>query len=166
MPVPRARSLLLVGLAALLAALPAAAAPQAPKAQNLTVADSRTGTGPCGFAVQRDINGTVAVTPSLDDAGILMLVIDRVDLRGRFVNPANGKSVALTQVKRNGKVSLGADGATTAVALALTGHVFPGYEDARIELALGQSVAGAADFAFAPDEHAEETWGRVCELLS
>lgn len=165
MPVPRARSLLLVGLVALLTALPAAAAPQAPKAQTLTVTDSRTGTSPCGFAVQRDIDGTVAVTASLDDAGILMLTIDRVDLRGHFVNPANGKSVALTQVKRSGKVSFGADGASTAVALALTGRVFPGYEDARIDLALGQPVADATGFAFAPEEHAEETWGRVCELL-
>ncbi|MDP9473622.1 MAG: hypothetical protein M3Q71_23670 [Chloroflexota bacterium] len=166
MPVPRAYSLLLVGLVALLATLPAAAAQKdgGPAVQTLTIRDTRTGTGPCGFAVQRDIDGTVAVTPSLDDAGILTLAIDQIDLRGHFVNPANGKSVVLTQVKRNGHVSLDTDGSTTAVALALTGHVFPGYDDSRIDLALGQP-GGGVGFAFAPEEHAEETWGRVCELL-
>lgn len=168
MSATRAHVLLLAGLIALAAALPVAAAQKGDGAavQTLTIRDTRTGTGPCGFAVQRDIDGTVAVIPSLDDAGILRLAIERVDLRGRFVNPANGKSVALSQVKRNGQISLGVDGSTTALDLALIGHVFSGYEDARIELAMGQPVGAAPGFSLAREKGAAETWDRVCKLLS
>lgn len=165
---PRSRFLFLTSLVCMLGTVPAAAVADraAQDKQSITVRDSRTGTGPCGFAVRRDIAGTVAVTPSLDDAGNLALAIAPVTLRGSLVNPANGKSVELKWVKQNGKARFEADGSTTAITLALTGHVFPGYDDARIDLSMSLPVEGTASFAFQPDERAEETWVRVCELLA
>src|SRR5687767_12701879 len=100
----RVRSLILGSLACVLAAVPVAtlASSVTGEAQTLAIQDSRTGTGPCGFAIQRDIAGTVAVTPSIDAAGTLMLALAPVDLHGTLANPANGKSVDLHWIRQNG----------------------------------------------------------------
>ena len=164
----RVRSLILGSLVCVLAALPVATLANSvtQEAQTITIRDSRTGTGPCGFAVQRDIEGTVAVTPSVDDEGNLMLALAPVDLHGTLVNPANGKSVDLRWIRQNGKAGFGADGSTTEVALALTGHFFRGYDGARTDLGMDLPADSAEILAFEAGVRAEDPWTHICGLLA
>jgi hypothetical protein len=165
----RSRVLLLVAsFACMVADLPgiAFADPAARDEQTLTIQDSRLGTGPCGFAIQRDIEGTVAITPSVDDAGNLMLTIAPVDLWGSLTNPANGKSVDLNWIRQNGKAHFGADGSSTEVALALTGHFFRGYDNARSDLAMALPADTAEMIAFETGARSEDPWTHICGLLA
>jgi hypothetical protein len=162
------RSLILASLVCVLAAVPVAtlADPVMQEEQTLTIRDSRSGTGPCGFAVQRDIAGTVAVTPSIDDAGNLMLAIEPVDMHGILANPVNGKTVDLRWIRQNGKARVEADGSTMAVGLALTGYFFRGYDDARIDLAMDLPADNAEVVAFEAGVHSEDPWTHICGLLA
>ena len=164
----RVRALILGSLVCMLATVPVATQANAvtPEAQTLTIRDSRTGTGPCGFAIQRDIEGTVAVTPSIDEAGNLMLALAPVDLHGTLANPANGKSVDLRWIRQNGKAGFGADGSTTEVALALTGHFVRGYDDARTDLGMDLPADSAEVLAFEAGVRAEDPWTHICGLLA
>jgi hypothetical protein len=150
-----------------LAAPPAATlANSVAQEQSITIHDSRTGTGPCGFTIQRDVKGTVTVTPSIDDAGNLMLAIEPVDLRGTLVNPANGKSVDLRWIRQNGKAHFVADGETTAVGLALTGHFFRGYDNARADLGMDLPADSAEVLAFETGGRSADPWTHICGLLA
>ncbi len=164
----RVRFLILTSLVGMLAALPVATLAHSvtPEEQTLTIHDARTGTGPCGFAVQRDVEGTVAVTPSIDDAGNLTLAIEPVDLRGTLVNPANGKSVDLRWITQNGKAGFGADGSTTEVALALTGHFVRGYDAARTDLQMDLPADDAEVLAFEAGVRSTDPWTHICGLLA
>ncbi len=161
------RYLLLVGLVALSTAVPVAAAQENAATQTINVEDSRTGTGPCGFAVQRDMHGTVKITPTVDDAGNLVMSVDRVSLRGTLSNPANGKSVELRWVDQNGIVGFAVDGSTTSVAIALTGRFLRDYDDMG-DAALGMNLPsnGAETLTFAAGEPSRDPWAHVCGLLA
>jgi hypothetical protein len=164
----RVRSLILGSLVCVLAALPVATLAHSvtQEEQVITIRDSRTGTGPCGFAIQRDIEGTVAVTPSIDDAGNLMLALAPVDLHGTLANPANGKSVDLRWIRQNGKAHFEADGETTAVGLALTGHFVRGYDNARTDLGMDLPADSAEILAFEAGGRAKDPWTHICGLLA
>jgi hypothetical protein len=165
------RYLALAALAALLAAVPAAvlgaATGDEPATQTNALNDSRTGSGPCGFPVRRDIAGTVELTPRIDAAGNLVLAIEHVDLGGRLTNPANGKAIELRWVKQNGATTFRADGVQTSLALALTGYFMRGGEDpTRSDLAMDLPADGAPLIDFEPGAGAEEPWAHVCGLLA
>ena len=164
----RVRSLILGSLVCLLAAVPVVtlANPVTQEEQTIAIHDSRTGTGPCGFAIQRDIEGTVAVTPSIDDAGNLMLALAPVDLHGTLANPANGKSVDLRWIKQNGKTHVEADGSTMEVGLALTAHFARGYDDASTALGMDLPADSAEVLAFEAGVRAEDPWTHICGLLA
>lgn len=164
----RVRSLILGSLVCVLAAVPVTtvANPVTQEEQTIAIHDSRTGTGPCGFAIQRDIAGTVAVTPSIDDAGNLMLALAPVDLHGILANPANGKSVDLRWIRQNGKTHVEADGSTMAVGLALTGYFVRGYDDARTDLEMDLPADSAEILAFEAGGRAEDPWTHICGLLA
>jgi hypothetical protein len=136
-----------------------------PEGQTITIHDSRTGTGPCGFAVEREILGTMIVTPSIDDAGNLMLAFTPADLHGSLVNPANGKSVALRWIKPNGASLFTADSKTTAVGLALTGHFAGGYETSRTGLQMTMPADSAEVLKFEAGVASEDPWTHICGLL-
>jgi hypothetical protein len=164
----RSRTLLLVSLTCVLATLPATtfADPVAQDEQTITIHDSRIGTGPCGFAIQREVKGTVAVTPNIDDAGNLMLAIEPVDLRGIVANPTNGKSVELHWIRQNGKSHFVADGETTVVGFALTGHFFRGYDNARADLEMTLPADNAEVVTFEAGVRSEDPWAHICGLLA
>lgn len=166
--VQRSRRLLLACLMCVLAAPPLAtlaiSVPQ--EGQLLTIEDSRTGTGPCGFAVQRDIEGTVAVTPRIDDAGNLMLAIAPVTLHGTLTNPANGTAVEVRWIRQNGTTHVAADGATMEVGLALTGHFVRGYDDARADLGMDLPADSAELLVFEAGVRSEDPWTHICGLLA
>jgi hypothetical protein len=164
----RVRSLILGSLVCVLAAVPVATLAHAvtQEEQTITIQDSRTGTGPCGFAIQRDIEGTVAVTPSIDEAGTLMLALAPVDLHGTLANPANGKSVDLRWIRQNGKTHVEADGATMAVGLALTAHFARGYDNASTALGMDLPADNAEVLAFEAGVRAEDPWTHICGLLA
>ena len=58
--------------------------------QTITIHDERAGDGPCGFLVERTLDGTVALVPSIDATGNLVLAIEPVTLSGTLINPATG----------------------------------------------------------------------------
>lgn len=161
------RYLLLAGLVTLLAAIPVAAAPEGATPQKVVVSDSRTGTGPCGFAVQRDLHGEVSITPSIDGAGNLVMKIERISLKGSLTNPANGKSIDLRWVDQNGIVDFTVDGTTTSVAVALTGHFFRHYYDGgEVELSMDLPADGVETLNFTAGESAVDAWTNMCGLLA
>lgn len=161
------RYLLLAGLVALSAAVPVAAAPEDAATQTINVEDSRTGTGPCGFAVQRDMWGTIKITPTVDDAGNLVMSVARVSLRGALSNPANGKSVDLRWVDQNGVMGFAVDGSTTSVAIALTGTFLRGYDDiGDTALSMDLPADGVETLTFAVGEPSGDPWAHVCGLLA
>jgi len=137
-------ALAFVALTALLAAHPiAVAAAEAPTAQTITIHDARSGDGPCGFVVERTIDGTVALIPSIDAAGNLVLEIEPVTLHGTLTNPATGKSVDLRWVQSNGVTGFGQDSGTMTVTWALDGHFLRGYDRGRTDLTMALPVDGA-----------------------
>ena len=139
----------------------AASVPQA-----ITIHDERAGDGPCGFLVERTLDGTVALVTSIDATGNLVLAIEPVTLYGTLINPATGKSVALDWVRSNGVVDFGYDGKTTTIALALDGHFFRGRDGQRTDLAMTLPVDGAERLAFEPGQRSADPWSHVCGLLA
>ena len=134
--------------------------------QTITIHDERSGDGPCGFLVERTLDGTVALVPSIDATGNLVLAIEPVTLYGTLTNPATGKSVALRWVRSNGVVDFGSDGTTTTVALALDGHFFRGYPGGRTDLTMTLPVDGAERLAFEAGQRSADPWSHVCGLLA
>jgi hypothetical protein len=124
------------------------AAQVAPATQTITIHDTRSGDGPCGFLVERTIEGTVAVVPSIDAAGNLVLAIEPVTLHGTLSNPATGKSVDLRWIRPNGVLGFGQDGGTMTVAWLLDGHFF----------------RGKRQRAHRPDDEPAGRWGRASRL--
>lgn len=168
MPTQCIRFLLLAGFVCGVAALPISALADTTEQveQTITIQDSRLGTGPCGFAVQRDIEGTVSVTPGIDDVGNLVIMIAPVDLSGTLGNPANGKSVDLRWIKQNGKAQFAADGSTTAVSMSLTGHFLRGYDSARTDLELALPADSAEVITFEAGAVSNDPWTHICGLLA
>jgi hypothetical protein len=141
------------------------AAQVAPATQTITIHDTRSGDGPCGFLVERTLDGTVAVVPSIDAAGNLVLAIEPVTLHGTLSNPATGKSVELRWVRSNDVVDFGYDAETTTVAWALEGHFFRGYPGGRTDLTMSLPVDGAERLAFESGQRSSDPWTHVCGLL-
>ena len=160
-----------IGLLSLLVAPAAhiASAAESPKGEDtqiVTVADSRTGDGPCGFAVQRDIAGDVELTPRIDDRGNLVLAVAPINLSGTLTNPATSKSVDINWVRQNGEIRFGTDGKGTTLEIALTGYFFRGYDTARTDLELTLPVDGGYLASFEPGQRSTDPWGHVCALLA
>jgi hypothetical protein len=161
------RSAFIVALFGIGAILPAAVkAEEAPAAQTIMIRDTRSGDGPCGFAVERTIEGTVALVPSIDAAGDLVLAIEPVNLHGTLTNPATGKSVELRWIQPNGAIDFGRDGKTTTVALLLDGHFFRGYDIGRTDLTMSLPADGAEHVTFEPGKRYSDPWTHVCGLLA
>ena len=141
------------------------AAQVAPATQTITIHDARSGDGPCGFLVERTLDGTVAVIPSIDAAGNLVLAIEPVTLHGTLSNPATGKSVDLRWIRPNGVLGFGQDGGTMTVAWLLDGHFFRGKDNGRTDLTMSLPVDGAERVAFEPGQQSSDPWTHVCGLL-
>jgi hypothetical protein len=128
---------------------------------------SRTDTGPCDFAVQREISGTVKVTPSVDAAGNLNFTIERVSLHGSLSNPANGKAVTLHWIDQNGEVGLAVEGTSAVVAVPVRGHFVRRYDETGgLSLSMDLPADGVAALAFAPGQSSPDAWTHVCGLLA
>jgi len=134
--------------------------------QTITIHDERAGDGPCGFLVERTLDGTVALVPSIDATGNLVLAIEPATLHGTLTNPATGKTVALRWVRSNGVVDFGYDGTTATVALALDGHFFRGRDGERTDLTMTLPLNGAERLAFEPGQRSADPWSHVCGLLA
>lgn len=162
------RRVLVVFLVGTMLTVPVAgAADQATDSQEITISDTRTGTGPCGFKIQRDLEGKVSVSPRIDDAGNLVMSINDVELVGTLSNPANGKSMDIRWVHQNSYVSIVADGTTTEVLLGLDGSLFREYmDDGQSGLPMGLPLDGADLVAFTAGEHSDDAWAQVCSSLS
>ncbi len=132
----------------------------------IPVKDSRSGDGPCGFTIHRDLEGSVSITPSLDDDGNLVLTVEDVDLHGVLSNPDNGQSVEIQWVQQNGSFGFDSNGSSTNIHLQLTGTVNRGYDTADSELALHLPLDGAETTTFVPEGRNIETWAHVCATLS
>jgi hypothetical protein len=160
-------ALALLAATGLLATVPiTTAAPEAPATQTITIHDQRAGDGPCGFLVERTLDGTVALVPTIDVAGNLVLAIEPVMLHGTLTNPATGKSVELRWVSSNGMVDFGHDDETTTVAWALDGHFFRGYPGGRTDLTMTLPLDGAERLAFESGQRSADPWSHVCGLLA
>jgi hypothetical protein len=159
------RVLIVLLLSSLIPA-PLAAADQTFDTQEIAISDSRTGAGPCGFKVQRNLEGTVSVTPGIDDEGHLVLMINEVQMVGTLTNPSNGKSTDIRWVHQNDYVSIVADGTTTEVVLGLDGTLSRGYDSGRSSLQMGLPLDGADLVEFAAGERADDPWSHVCGLLA
>jgi hypothetical protein len=154
-------------LMSLLAAFPGAtAAAEAQAPQTIAIHDVRSGDGPCGFTVERTIEGTVALLPSIDAAGTLVLAIEPVTLHGMLTNPATGKSVELRWIQPNGLLDFARDGRTMTVRVALDGHFFRGYDTGSTDLTMALPVDGAEPVAYEPGQRAADPWSHVCGLLA
>jgi hypothetical protein len=134
--------------------------------QTITIHDTRSGDGPCGFLVERTLDGTVTLVPNIDAAGNLVLAIEPVTLHGTLSNPATGTSVELRWVRSNGVVDFGYDGTTTTIALALDGHFFRGYDGGRTDLTMTLPVNGAERLAFEAGQRSADPWSHVCGFLA
>ena len=134
--------------------------------QTFVISDSRTGTAPCGFPVQRDLEGTVSISTRIDDAGNLVLSVEDIDLGGTISNPANGTSVEVKWVGQNGKLSIGTDGVATDILIGLEGTLFRGYDTARSQLAMDLPVDGGPLVSFSAGTRADDPWAHICGLLS
>lgn len=160
-------SLSLFAVTGMLAMLPISVAAQdAPAGQMVTIQDVRAGDGPCGFMVERTIEGTVAIVPSIDAGGNLVLAMEPITLRGMLTNPATGKSVELRWIRPNGVIGFGQDGGTTTVAWLLDGYFFRGYDNGRNDLTMTLPVDGADIVAFEPGQRSSDPWTHVCGLLA
>jgi len=156
-----------LALTGLLAAMPiTAAAEEALAGQTMTIQDVRTGDGPCGFTVERSIEGKVEIVPSIDTGGTLVLAIEPVTLHGLLSNPATGKSVELHWIRSNGVLGFGQDGGTTTVAWLLDGYFFRGYDGGRTDLTMALPIDGADIVAFEPGQRSADPWTHVCGLLA
>lgn len=160
------RVLVVVLVGTLLPAQVVTASDQTFDTQEIAISDTRTGTGPCGFKVQRDLEGTVSVTPRIDDDGHLALTINEVQLVGTLSNPANGKSAEIRWVHQNEYVSIVADGTTTEVLLGLDGTLSRGYDSGRSSLTMGLPLDGADLVEFTAGERADDPWTHVCSSLA
>jgi hypothetical protein len=160
-------ALALLAATGLLATVPVTmAAQEAPARQTITIHEERVGDGPCDFLVERTVDGTVALVPSIDAAGNLVLAIAPVTLHGALTNPATGKSVELRWVRSNGMVDFGHDDETTTVAWALDGHFFRGHEGGRTYLTMTLPLDGGERLAFEAGQHSADPWTHACGLLA
>ena len=149
----------------LLAWSPSAASDGGSGSTVIPVHDSRSGDGPCGFSIRRDLRGTVTVTPSLDQRGNLVLTVDGVDLRGTIANPETGQSVEILWVHQNGTVAFVSNGSAASMLLQLTGTLNRGYDTADGALTMDLPRDGAGTVAFVPGEHQAQAWAQVCAML-
>lgn len=147
-------------------ALVGAAAEDVSDKQVVTIEDTRTGTGPCGFAVQRDLEGTITVTPRIDDSGQLVLTLSEVDMYGTLTNPENGKSVDIRWVQQTGGIGFVSNGASVDVLLGIDGTLFRGYDTASSELTLDLPADGVELTEFTPGDRHENPWAHACGLLA
>lgn len=167
MRIPYLLRVLVVLVFSILLTVPVTAAAEQPfDAQEITITDTRSGSGPCGFAVQRDLEGTIQVAPRIDEAGQLVLTVGKVDLRGRLTNPANGKTVDIRWVQHNSDIGFVANGATIDVMLGLDGRLFRGYDAGHSTLAMDLPSDGAELLVFTPGTRHEDPWAHVCGLLA
>lgn len=158
--------LLILGLLSLPSAWPAQAASPATPPQTISIHDTRSGDSPCGFSVERTIEGAVELAPSLDADGNLVLTIAPVSLHGTLTNPANDKAVELNWVQPTGSVSFRDDGQHTIVTWLLNGYFFRGYDDARTDLSMTLPADGAERASFAPGVRSPDPWTHVCAMLA
>jgi hypothetical protein len=174
MRTPPVRFLLLVALAAGLAGLWAATAAadhvrpvRDPAAQTLAIHDTRTGTGPCGFAVRRDLAGSVSVIPRVDAAGNLVLAVEAASLRGTLTNPATGRTLDLGRVAQSGAAGFASTGGGETLTLALAGEIARAAGDgARTGLAMELPGDGAGRVAYVAGARADDPWSHACGLLA
>jgi len=161
-----AHGLALAVLLGLLATFPATAAEEAPSSQTIAIHDVRSGDGPCDFLVERTIEGTVRLQPSIDSAGNLVLAIEPVTLHGMLSNPATGKSVELHLIQPNGVLGFGHDNGTMMVSMALEGHFFRCYDPGRTSLTMALPADGAERVIYEAGQLAADPWSHVCGLLA
>ncbi|HEV2121875.1 MAG TPA: hypothetical protein VGW38_03750 [Chloroflexota bacterium] len=145
---------------------PVSAAQDAAEPTVIPVQHSQSGTGPCGFTIQRDLEGTVSVTPTLDGQGNLVLMIEDVDLTGTITNPENSRVVEIQWVRQGGMVGFQFEGGTSNVLLELVGTLNRGYDTADTELTMDLPSDVAETIPFVPQERNEEAWAEVCSFLS
>lgn len=109
----------------------------------IQVQHSQSGDGPCGFSIQRDLEGTVRVTPSLDGQGNLVLMIDDVQLSGTLTNLENNRVVEIRWVRQDGLVGSQFNGSATTIMLQLVGSVNRGYDPADSTITMDLPLDGA-----------------------
>ncbi len=160
------RALFIAFVSALVAPALVGAAEEVEDKQVVTIEDTRAGTGPCGFAVQRELEGAITITPRIDDTGQLVLTISKVDMYGILTNPENGKSVEIRWVQQNGGIGFVTNGASIDVLLGIDGTLFRGYDTASSELTLDLPADGAEFVEFTPGDRHEDPWAHVCGLLA
>ena len=127
---------------------------------------SQSGTGPCGFTIQRDLEGTVSVTPSMDDEGNLVLKIEDVQLHGTITNPANDRVVEIRWARQHGTVGFDYGEGSANVVLGLRGSLNRGYDSGNTELTLDLPSDLAETIPFVPQGNNREAWSHVCAFLS
>ena len=127
---------------------------------------SQSGTGPCGFTIQRDLEGTVSVTPSMDDEGNLVLKIENVQLRGTLTNPENDRVVEIRWTRQGGTVGFEYGEGSANVVLGLKGSLNRGYDSGNTELSLDLPSDLAETIPFVPQGNNREAWAHVCAFLS
>lgn len=163
---PLLRVLFVAVVSTLIAASLLGSAAQELAEQVITVSDTRTGTGPCGFPVQRDLEGTITVTPRIDDAGQLVLTIGKVDIDGRVTNMENGKSVDIHWVQQNSGIGFATNGTSIDVMLGIDGTMSRGYDTGDVTLSLDLPSDEAKLTEFTPGDRHEDPWAHVCGLLA
>lgn len=131
----------------------------------IQVQHSQSGDGPCGFSIQRDLEGTVRVTPSLDDQGNLVLMIDDVQLSGTLTNLENNQVVEIRWVRQDGSVGSEFNGSATTIMLQLVGSVNRGYDSADSTITMDLPLDGAETISFVTDGQNAKAWAHVCALL-
>jgi hypothetical protein len=147
--------------------VPVVAAADEPAAtQVITVTDTRSGDGPCGFQVQRDLNGTVSLVTGVDAFGNLIITVEAVTMTGSLTNPENDQSVDIRWIHRNGDVSFAANGTSVDLMIGLSADYNRGYETADSRLAMELPQDGAEVVVFTSGEPAADPWANVCGLLA
>lgn len=129
--------------------------------QTIHITDRRTGDGPCGFEIPRDLEDLLEVTPVIEDSGTLVLSIQPVILHGTPTNPANGTTVELTRVRQNGMLNFDISGSSTDVSPSLIGHVMRDYDAADAKLDMNLPANGIEALDFAPGQHSQDPWPHV-----
>lgn len=162
--VPLAVCSLLLALGAIVTPVSATQDPTEPTV--IPVQHSQSGTGPCGFTIEREVEGTLSVTPSLDGEGNLVLMIEDVELHGTITNPANDRVVEIRWVRQQGSVGFEYHGSSSSVLLQLVGSVDRGYDTANAELTMDLPSDVAETIPFVPQGPNREAWAHVCGFLS
>lgn len=162
----RTRALLFLLLCSILSVPLLMSAQEGSSGQEISITDSRSGASPCGFVVQRELEGTLTVESSLDTDGRLVLAITGVDVTGTLTNPANGQSVAIILVRHNGEVGISERGHAIEVTMGLSGWFHRGYDTADAQLALSLPADDADVLDVIAGERYEDPWAQVCSLLA